>query len=244
MIFRKKKNDDPGELRQHYRRKPNKKHALAVKLRFEKGPPVAGELLDVSAGGAAVGFSKESAPELDPGDPAQLSFTSLVHGGEVLAKAVVASSARHQFGRRYGFAFTDPEGLFAQLDAYYLKFFNRRRAVRVRPDLNVALKAELAFGSSSMDVKINDISYDGFGVMLVPEKAGQLVEIKEVVVSLIVPKSKVPIRWPARTAHLTMLRHGGVLYGAAFQPANQKELDALQVYVEAREADMARWDTG
>jgi PilZ domain len=255
MFFRKKKDQDlvrRAELRQHYRRSPGKKHALGVKVLRDGLPPVAGDLADLSAGGAGVSFSLERDPELEPSQVVRLSFTSLVHGGEVVGEAKICSSyeTTDEHGgavtRRYGLEFCDREMLFAQLDAYYFKFFNRRRAMRVRPALDTNLLATLAFGPGRMQVQINDISADGFGVLATPEKASMLEEVEDLTCTFNLPKSDEPFCWQAQALHLSSLAHG-VLFGAVFLIPDEPEANAqrqlLADYCGDRMADMARWDT-
>lgn len=250
MFFRRKKKKDEGprsELRRHYRRAPGKKHALGVKLVRAEGP-VAGELIDLSAGGAGVLFPWDRDPVMEPGEEVELSFTSLVHGGEVKVAAVVASARDEEepAGRRYGFEFTDHERLFAQLDAYYFKFFNRRRAMRVRPALDKKLRAELSFGPGSMDVAIHDVSPDGFGVLMKPEDAQLLDGVNDMTCTFTLPGAKEATTWQARTVHLTSLAQGTAL-GAVFLIAEADavgpERQALADYCAARAAEIALWDT-
>lgn len=249
MFFKRKKKqagEDRSDLRRHYRRAPGKKHALSAKLRCENQDPVAGELIDLSAGGAGVLFTGDRDPDLDPKQPVQLSFTSLVHGGEVVVDALVTSGRdAEEGGRRYGFQFEDAEGLFRQLDTYYFKFFNRRRAMRVRPELGKKLRATLAFGPGAMDVSLTNFSADGFGIAMTPEKAGMLEGVEEVTCTFKLPKLEEPICWPARAVHLTPLA-SGVLFGAVFLISDEEAMgpnrQALVDYCAGRAAEMALWD--
>ncbi len=253
MIFRRKKREQApqAEMRREYRRVPGKKHALGVKLAASNQPPVAGELVDLSAGGVGVLFPGGRDPGLDPGQEVLLSFSSLMHGGEVVAEALARSSwDGDEGGRRYGFEFTDRERLFAQLDAYYFKFFNRRRAMRVRPALDRKLTATLAIESDSMEVSIHNISPDGFGVVVAPEKAGMLEGAEDLTCTFAVPKTASQERaagvWLARAVHLSPLPQG-LVFGAVFLIPEDPEViarrQALAEYCAERSAEMALWDT-
>ena len=278
MFFRRKKKEQAPsriELRRHYRRAPAKKHALGVKLlpgastalagsadadsaggRGEApgGVPVAGELLDLSAGGAGVFFPAARDPELEVGDSVNLSFTSLVHGGEIRAAARVATSVEEEEprrGRRYGFEFTDCEALFAQLDAYYFNFFNRRRAMRVRPALDKKLPAEISyhdetFGDQSVPIIFHDISPDGFGAILSADKAPTLDGVTRLEVQLQLPGQEEPMGWKALLIHRS-LRGRSLVVGAVFlmdeSEAVGPERQALADYCARREAEIALWDS-
>jgi len=248
MFFRRKKKRKQGsaEYRRHYRRRPGKKHQLAVRLCVEGGTPVPSELIDVSAGGAGLGIPAERDPGLEEEQIVVLTFSSLGHGRTITAAAAVSTVAVHEGSTRYGLAFQDQSALFSQLDAHFLKYFNRRRAVRVQPALDTTLTGVLTFGPGSMDVRIHDLSVDGFGVLLDAENAQLLSGVGELQASFEIPGSTREISWGAHGVHLTQLSQG-VLFGAAFAAgqalAPPAERDALLEYTRAREADMARWDT-
>ena len=249
MLFRRKKEGEGSraELRRHYRHAPGKKHALSVKLARPEDP-VAGDLIDLSAGGAGVLFPWDRDPGMVPGDEVVLSFTSLVHGGEVETTARVARARDEQepAGRRYGFEFTDHERLFAQLDAYYFKFFNRRRAMRVRPGLDRELCAELSFGPESVKVALHDVSPDGFGVLMKAEEAQLLDGVASMTCTFTLPGSDDPITWQARAVHRTALAQGRSL-GAVFLLSEADAVGpqrvALADYCAARAAELAQWST-
>lgn len=245
MFFRKKKKEDPAEQRRFYRRMQGKKHALSILLQTTDGVPVAGDLLDISAGGVAVTFAKDLDPNLDTGESLTLTFGAMVHGGRVVAKAKVLSISANKNGTVYHLEFSDAHELFAQLDAFYLKFFNRRRLHRVRPALDTRLAGELHFGMGKMAIKINDISLDGFGVRLSEANGSMLTDVDSMEVVFKLHGAPSPIQWNARTVHLTTLVHG-VGYGAVFTPVESQVLAEqrreLQTYTENRLADMLRWD--
>lgn len=250
FFWRKKKKDGPrAEHRRHYRRAPGKKHALAVKA-LVADQSFKGEIVDLSAGGAGIQFPTDKAPEVDSGGEVRLSFTSLVHGGEVSALARVASVREEEEGstiRRFGFEFSDHEALFAQLDTYYFKFFNRRRAMRVRPALDKKLTATLNFGPGNMEVSIFDISPDGFGMVMAPEKASLLDEVEDLGCTFTLPGAPEPQAWQARAVHISELQHG-VHFGAVFLLNPEDEEAAVQRqqmvnFCAERAAEIALWDT-
>ncbi len=246
MFFRKKKEkQNPTEQRRFYRRKQGKKHTLSVKLEVKDGAPVPGELIDVSAGGVAMTFADDIDPNLDTGETLTLAFSAMVHGGRVMAHAKVLNISRGESAPIYHLEFTDAHELFAQLDAFYLKFFNRRRLHRVRPALDTRLAGDLHFGMGTMAIKINDISLDGFGVRLSAANGSMLTDVKELDVAFKLPGTPTPIRWKARRMHITTLVHG-VGFGTHFIPEQTPELSAqrqqLQNFTETRLADMLRWD--
>lgn len=241
---RKKKEESYEEYRRFYRRAPGKKHALGVKLRRQAGGTVAGDLLDVSAGGAAVLFRED--PRVPDQTPIVLAFNSLARSGEIVADARVASRASMDGGVRYGFEFTDLEALFAQIDLYYVKFFNRRRAVRVRPALDTKVTAQVMTMIGTLEGPLTDVSVDGFGVLFDVERAKALNGVTTFELQFVLPRAKEAIRWSARAIHLTAVPRG-IVFGGAFQPQPTADLErqrgALAQYCASREEEMARWDT-
>lgn len=253
MFFRRKKKKDaaeepaggPEELRQRYRRAPGKNHALGILLKVPGGNAVSGDLIDVSAGGAAVRFAIERDPDLRVGQAVQLAFSSLLHGGEILVDVRVASVRGEDDWRRYGFEFQEVEELFRQLDSYYFNFFNRRRRMRVRPALDARLPLTIEWGGEELAQQVNDLSTLGLGFNANKATAARLEGVKEVEVHFPIPKTEHVIRTRAGIRHVTELSRG-ILFGLEFldgdeQFAEQRAI--LRTYVKARESDMARWDS-
>lgn len=244
---KKSKNEGPGdELRRFYRRAPGKKHALGVQIRREDATALNGELSDVSAGGAGVFFRKGKDPHFDEGVGTVLIFSSLGRDGQIVAMSRVASVTPMEDGTRYGFEFIDLPGLFSQLDEYYVRFFNRRRSLRVRPGLDQKIDARLSTQVGAIIGRINDFSVDGVGVVLDPGKARILDGVQALEVQFVIPKSRVEIRWLTRAVHMNQVK-AGVVLGGEFTPVASSELqsqrEALSDYATARAAEMARWDS-
>lgn len=259
MFFRrKKKKQDPGdeeitrpdspqESRKRYRRAPGKNHALGVSLRLPGGEPIGGDIVDVSAGGAAILFRHDRDPDLAVGRTGQLVFNSLLHGGEIVVDCRVASvRGSPGAGRRYGFEFVGVEELFAQLDSYYFNFFNRRRRIRVRPALDTRLPVTVHLSGESFETPAGDLSVLGLGFMISRSKAESMSQAGSVEVEFRIPKTEHAIAVHARVVHVTDLTRG-VLVGIELAPADAAAFEEqrlqLDAYVRAREDDMARWDS-
>ena len=244
---RKKKEKKPEELRGQYRRKPTKQQGLSVKMQLKEGGPLlpASKVEDVSAGGVALSFAEGKAPRIAEGAVVSLIFGSFVHLGKVRVRAQLDSLVPFQGKNRYGFEFTDTEDLFQQCDAYYFKFFNRRRTVRVRLVLDGAPKAELILGPGGIEARIHDLSSLGIGIVMDRGLASMIEGFERLEIAFAVPRVKRTLRWWSRPVHATVLEKG-VHFGALFEPSFSVDLagerQALKQYVDARAADMARWD--
>ena len=247
MLFRRRLNDQEprADLRRHHRHSPARGHALRVRLLRGDGP-IAGDLIDLSASGVGVLFPWDEDPELKPGEEVELAFGSLVNGGEVRATARVASARDQEepVGHRYGFEFTDPETLFAQLEAHDFRLFSRRRALRIRPAPERRPCAVLAYDSGSLEVGVDDLSPDGLRVLLQEEQVQRLEGIGELTCTLTLPGASEPITWQAQVVHLTPLAQGTAL-GAVFLITEAEAVGpqrrALANYCAARATAMARW---
>lgn len=251
MLFRRKKKEKEvagsargAEARRYYRRAPGKKHALSVKVRTSADRSVSGELVDLSAGGAAVLCPAGDIPGLGPGAPVSLRFSSLIHGKDVETAAQVAR-APQQADAPWGFEFTDVPGLFQQLDTYFLKFFNRRRAIRVQPALDTKIVVRLQAPSGPLEGRLVNVSVDGLGVGVDPALAESLGAVEALDVEFTIPRVKVRIPWQAHRSHVSASSRGTV-FGARFDPRPAEGLEdersVLAEYVDARAAEMARWD--
>ena len=246
MLFRRKKKK-ATELREHYRRAPGKKHPLGLTVQVAGQAPLQAKLKDLSAGGAGVHFDPQRDPKLEVGHEAVLSFISLSSGHQIVAPATVMSvRGAEAEGHTYGFQFKDVPGLFAQLDSYFVRFFNRRKALRVLPALGKRLPIQAQVGGEVVKVPVNDISWMGIGFLLEPAAAERFLEVDAFVAEFSLPKLQGQIQATVQLVHKT-LTGSKVLFGGYFLEAGDSKFDParklLNEYVKAREADMARWDS-
>lgn len=249
MFSRFFKKKSPSDQREHYRRAPGKKAALGVKLITEAGEAIQGELLDVSAGGAAVSFEADVASELEIGAERELRFTSLTKGG-VRVRAVIRSGPREDGIKRYGFQFLDPGALFEQLDDSFYKYFNRRRWPRAQPALDRAVKGEIAFGEVALDMQVHDISREGVAFVIPSDVAEQIQVDTSLEVVIRVPKSDAQVLFYGLVRHKSLDANGARI-GCSLEPREtddnrkrlKKDLAELEAYIQRRVDDMERYNT-
>ena len=161
MDFGPEKSTAADDRRDSYRREVRPDHHLNVSVRWGAAAGVPGTLEDLSSGGAAVRLRPGVAgPE--PGESVVLTFHSARARRQFEIGALTASlRGEEEAGTLYGFQFVDTEGIFAELDPYLLRFFNRRGATRHRPPLDLRVPAELHAGDVRLTVTLNDISQTG-----------------------------------------------------------------------------------
>jgi c-di-GMP-binding flagellar brake protein YcgR len=267
MFFKRRKKKGPAgpeerkgfeDLRRHYRRAPNRKHALGVQLMGASFPPIPAEAMDVSAGGARLAFTPDCDPKFHENFEAELAFTSLVHEGQVRAPARLLRREEGEDGKvLYAFEFKDVTRLFEQVDPFFAKFFNRRRASRLRPALGARVPATLAIpdggtpneavtnGATTeggVDAALQDISLFGAGFTLTGDAAAALVEVERPRLTITVPGQEQNFVCHARRRHATA-RGSGFVLGYEFEdPQSEPGVDSLRKYVAWREDEIQRWE--
>lgn len=249
MFSRFFKKASPADQREHYRRAPGKKAALGVRLVLATGEAVQGELVDVSAGGAAVRFERDMASVLALEQLVELRFTSLTRGN-IKVQAVVKGLPRDASQRRYGFQFLDRGELFRQLDESFYKFFNRRRWVRAQPALDRRVRAEVAFGESAIDLDVHDLSREGVSFLMPPDVAAMIDSDTSLEVTVHIPKTDACAVFFGLVRHKTQ-SPTGLRVGCALEPSEgdggkkkqKKELELLAQYLAKRIEEMDRYNS-
>ncbi len=245
---RKKKNQPAQDVRKYYRKAPGKKHALTAHLQLpQSGEVIAAEVLDVSAGGASLQMDTSQVGELTVGVSANLSFSSLRVRGELIFQAHVVSVMASKDGRsRFGFALTDPDELFRRIEPYYLKFFNRRRLLRVLPELGRSMKADVRTpDGGGFRLDIQDITEEGVGLILRDDEVEWLNGGEVFDVEFKIPGANVVWNGTADRIHVSELVdtiRGGLVFrepDAKTGPAQ----GALEVWLNTRRVAMAKWDS-
>lgn len=249
MFSRFFKKAPPSDQREHYRRTPGKKAALAVKVVLKTGEVVPGELLDVSAGGAAVRFDVELGSVLKLETSYELRFTSLTKGN-IKAQAVLRSGPRADAPNRFGFQFVDQADLFRQLDDSFYKYFNRRRWVRAQPALDRRVTAQVAFGVSALETDLYDLSREGASFVVPAEVAALIESDTSLEVTIPVPRADAAVTFFGLVRHKTATPQG-LRVGCALEPAegkgvrkhSKKDLAALDEFIAKRVEEMERYNS-
>ncbi len=245
---RNKKNQPAADVRKHYRKAPGKTHALMAHVQMpHSGGVVAAEVLDVSAGGASLQMETSQVQELSVGVSANLSFSSLRMRSELLVHAHVISVLASRDGRsRFGFSIVDPDELFTRIEPYYLKYFNRRRLLRVVPELGRSMKADVRTpDGGGFRLDIQDITEEGIGFALHAEEIEWMTSGDAFDVEFKIPGANVVWNGTADRVHVTGLKDA-VRAGLAFREPDAKTGPAqgsLEVWLNTRRVAMAKWDS-
>src|SRR5207253_1244485 len=116
--------------------------------------------------GAGVYVTARTDPKLTVGDEVELRFEAESRSNAVRVHGRVMSAKIGLSGVRYGLQFLRVADIHAQLDSFYARWFNRRKDVRVLPDLAHELRARLTCLGVDLDICIHDISMGGMGLLV------------------------------------------------------------------------------
>lgn len=262
MFFRrkepKKSSDEPkkgapepkakasgSDKRKHYRVKRSDAYPIVVSLESPTtGKLIDGDCVDISLGGSQVLFDVDKDPRLKVGTDVELWVRSDSRKNSVRAHAKVTRRDSEGVATvRYSFSFTNTPEIFAQLDSFYSRFFNRRRYVRVIPDLNAKVPLRLSWKDNEIGAKAQDLSCGGVGVLLSREKADQLDGVTKVLVTLSLPGAAEPLKGLATVKSRAMFAKN-VLFGFEFDEDGgiDREDANLCRFVEGRVAEIKRWN--
>lgn len=245
MFFQRKSAVRQGNRRAAYRKRQCKAYALSVLATGPRGS-VPGQFLDLSMGGVGAAFARAKDPQWKVGEVVELVIQSLSHG-KVQSPARVIYAKPVEDGRvRYGFAFLDSGDLYAQLDTFYSRLFNRRSSMRVRPSLDRKIKLTLSWPGGLAESTISEISATGVGLWVDEAAAQRLAEVERVGVEFRLPDMREGFRGHARIVNRTSAP-GRTLLGLAFDLDEPEGLlqhaQALEAFIDARAAEMERWES-
>lgn len=149
---------EASDKRKHYRVKRSDAYPIVVSLEAPStGKLVEGDCIDISLGGTQALFDVEKDPRLKVGADLELWLRSHARTNAVRAHAKVTRRDSEGVSTvRYSFAFTNTPEIFAQLDSFYSRFFNRRRYVRVIPDLNSKVPVRLSWHENEIGTKAQE----------------------------------------------------------------------------------------
>lgn len=252
MMFRRKskveeshsKTGEPRtERRRQYRIPQSKKHPLSATLKL--GTDVfQADFIDVSVHGVGMRVASGRAEKMAVGDVIEITIMSLTHGkvttpGKLIHREADGSHAR------LGFEFVNIGDLYAQLDAFYSRIFNRRRAVRVRPALDRKLTVALRWASREIKANVTNMSETGLGIALPTETAVQLEGVDNVEIAFKLPGAAEPLVGRAFVRNKNAVS-GQVVYGLMFDFDRASTLATrraeIGVYVEKRAEEISKWE--
>jgi c-di-GMP-binding flagellar brake protein YcgR len=207
-------------------------------------PPLRGDCIDLSIGGAWVEFDDVQDARLRPGGTCSIRICANSRTDGITATCKVVTTQRLEKKRiRVGFQFTNRIELYAQLDEFYARRFNRRRHVRVPSDYNVRIPVQIAWYAGSVAAVAQDISEGGIGAVLPLSKSKVLSKVKEVELAFRLPKERAEIVCRATIRSRTEFANNCLL-GLEFVPEGgiEEHLPAVRKCIESRLAAFEAWN--
>jgi c-di-GMP-binding flagellar brake protein YcgR len=257
MFFRKKKiesrsessSQSPGSdrdnQRKQYRVRAREAQPIRASLPGPAGLPIVGRCIDLSIGGTWVEFDAAQDPRLHAGGACELEIRAESRTDGIHAACSVVTVQPLRDGRiRVGFQFTNRIELYAQLDRFYARLFNRRRHVRAASAGDVPIPVRIMWHSGSMPATAHDISEGGVGLVMPGPNAVALVKVREVELSFRLPKERSEIVCRAVIKSRTEFGNSCLL-GLEFVAGGgiERHLPAVRRCVALRLAAFESWNT-
>ncbi len=250
-MFFKKKGPSPkasktrAEQRAQYRKRNSKSQSLEATLRVPKWDPLRVELIDLSVRGACVRIAFAQDRNLKVDDVVELVLGSMMRS-EVCTAARVANITRDGESHiRYGLEFLNINNLYAQLDSFYSRHFNRRRHMRVVPTLDRKVQVKARWAGEEVTGHVYDISQAGVGIVLSKDSSARVAEVAMLELTLKLPGFEEPLIGRAKVRHRTALNQN-TLIGLEFELDDPEGFarhgEALAAFVERRVVEMSQWE--
>lgn len=231
-------------VRHHYRSAPPESLGIKVSVFKPSVGPFQGEVVDLTAGGVAVRFTVQKHPSLAIDNVVEVTVSSTKWDGEIVTPARVAYFRRDGEAKiRYGFEFINRGDLYRQLDAFYVRVFNRRKALRVLPDLDRKVPATISFGGVDYKATLHDISVRGAGLILSHDCAEKLPPVDAFEIGFQLPGTKKSLSGRAFLRNRMQLP-STVLVGLEFDLDGNfgRCLQQLEKFVDQRVEETAKWE--
>ncbi len=250
MFFKKKTphtkaSKTRAEQRAQYRKRNSKSQTLEAWLRVPRWEPLRVELIDLSVRGSCIRIAFAQDRNLKVGDVVELVIGSMMRN-EVRTTARVANITRDGESHiRYGVEFLNVNNLYAQLDSFYARHFNRRRHVRVVPTLDRKVQVKARWSDDEVTGHVYDISQVGLGIVLSKDSSARAAEVEVLELTLKLPGFEGELKGRAKVRQRTALNQNTLL-GLEFDldapDGFAQHVTALGAFVERRAAEMSQWE--
>ena len=249
MFFKKKRKSVPEpttrENRAQYRKHNSKSQPLEATLRVSGWEPITVELIDLTVRGAGLRLPFAQDRNLKVDDVVEITVGTMMRS-EIVTPARVANVGRDGDSHvRYGVEFLNVGSLYSQLDAFYARYFNRRRNLRVLPSLDRKIQATLRWNGGEHRAHVYDVSETGIGVVVSKDTAAQFAEIPGFEISFQLPGRPGECKGRAAVRHRSPL-FNQILLGLKFDldqaDGMQLHTAALRQFIDQRAAEMAMWE--
>ena len=264
FFWQRKQTDEPAESsdhprRRHYRTRPSEDLGVASWMHLPSGERLTCQVVDISGTGMAVKLPLDHDPVLAPGDVIELQVEASGHRPVKTPGEVVFSTQDGDRHIRYGFTYTNLGNLYAQLDDFYARLFNRRQGQRSAAVLDQRIPLRLSWSGFWLDAEIHDISEGGIGVVLDRREATLFQGVERISASFRLESPRTAKRGAARDddelleGHLEVVHRserpelGGILVGLRFvfdesDGGFGRHEDLIRSFVHRRNRRIEGWE--
>lgn len=218
---------------------------LSVELRLAEQYPFKVELHDMNIQGAELIVPFHLAPLGGEGEVVELIVRHVRDGWTVTSVAFVRRIEKMGDASVFlELQFTNLGELYAQLDDALGRYFNRRSATRVKPELERGIKVKLAHGAHRVRGVAHDLSLTGAGVTLPLVQAAVFRGGERVEVTLDIPEAQPEFVGPGVVKHGYRLGQNvvlGVEFDLLADSSMRKRRGEYVRFVEERRAAMEAW---
>jgi hypothetical protein len=222
------------EQRRHYRVPHAPGTTLQAAIPFTDGTSRTGICLDVAFGGAGVSFTLEQDPDLERGDELILVFTVVGQPGVMRVVArVLFRVCMGPTGVRYAFAFPRMEEVAERVNAWWGRWFNRRKNKRFSLAAAQTMPVQLRWAKGQIDGRVADISLAGLSMEYDRAASQDFHAANSLSVSIGIPEENIELRFGVHV-HSTFIGTRTVRLGLEFQrdKAYERAAPELQRWVE------------
>ena len=162
------------EKRKKYRTKAEAFRSFRLGLMLSGDEILPGDLVDINMDGAAIFFPSEKCPDFAPNERVKLQL--LIHETKktLFISAVLKDLRTDKDIKLCRFRFVNPGSFAQELGRDILEYFNRRQAVRVKPDVNTPIDVDLECENCFAKGWVIEISTTGMGLGVKPDVAKEM----------------------------------------------------------------------
>ncbi len=238
-----------NERRQHYRVSVATEREVGVNVRLSNGQTQLVGLIDVSAGGVAIGVSASDALAVQLSEKVSVVFNSKRLGQPLSIEGHMRHIKPSDDSKNimYGIAFDPWSESRLDLTPKLRALFNEREAVRVEPveDEDIPVQLFTQNGAESIDGLLRDISVFGLGVWIGADDEIELGDQSKFKLSVCLPNGANDLAVDVEVRHIQSIgdrSRMGLRFCSEDAQVRRAQQREITQYVMTRQIEIARID--
>ena len=216
-----------GENRAKYRTEAESSLPFKLSLFLSNRRLLSGSLININLNGAAISFPADQCPDFKPGERVKLRVITVETQKKIVIDATLRDLRTVEDRKLCRFQFPTSNRLAKEMDPSLLRYFNRRRAVRVKPDMTSPIVVDLECERGFSEGWIVDISTTGLGLGLRPDMAKRMGRPKHVTVSFQLPGNEKPLLLEGTVPNIRRVGNM-IVYGIEFDQSQTEDFHHQQ----------------